>query len=130
MHTTVIHPLYPALSINQLSAPQAQNRAGDDDDGNGDVDGDDGDGDGDEEDGDGNVVHQSIVSPKPRAGRGQVLTTPSSNYCTSCTKGQPTLDDDEDYHHEVGGGDHDEVVVDGNEDAGLVKDGDGDGASA
>lgn len=59
-----------------------------------------------------------------------MLTTPSSNYCTSCTRGQPTLDDDEDYYREDGGGDHDQVVVDGNEDAGLVKDGDGDGARA
>ena len=56
--------------------------------------------------------------------------SPPSSYCTSCTRGQPTLGDDEEYYRKVGGGDHDEVVVDGNEDAVLVKDGDGDGASA
>ena len=71
-----------------------------------------------------------LSPPSPEQGGGQVLTTPSSNYCTSCTRGQPTLGDDEDSYNEDGGGDHDEVVVDGNEDAGLVKYGDGDGTSA
>ena len=28
-----------------------------------------------------------LSPPSPEQGGGQVLTTPSSNYCTSCTKG-------------------------------------------
>ena len=73
-----------------------------------------------------------LSPPSPEQGGGQVLTTPSSNYCTSCTRGQPTLGHDEDYYREdePGGGDHDEVVVNGNGDGGLVKDCDVDGASA
>ena len=66
-------PLSGFVHQSIVPPPLAQNREGDDDDADGgDLhgDNDDGDGDGDEDDGDGNVVHQSIVSPKPRAGRG------------------------------------------------------------